>query len=92
MDVDKWQYGDQEDSFMAGEDKYHSGFPSVEQAKERFLSLAVPCPLCKKPPEALSWVYLVIPEWACKNAAEHKGWVTICDQCKLQISFFVEKG
>jgi hypothetical protein len=91
MDVDIWQYDGQEDYLMAGEDKCRLGFPSVAQAKERFLPLAIPCPLCKMPPEALSWVYLVIPEWACRNEAEHKGWVTICDQCKRQINFFVEK-
>jgi hypothetical protein len=91
MDIGRRQYGVQEDSPMAGENKSRSGFPSVEQAKKCFLPLAIPCPLCKTPPEALSWVYLVIPGWACKNAVRHKGWVTVCDQCKVQINFFVEK-
>jgi hypothetical protein len=91
MDIGRGQYGVQEDYPMVGEDKRGPGFPSVEQAKKCFLPLAIPCPLCKTPPEALSWVYLVIPRWACKNTAEHKGWVTVCDQCKVQINFFVEK-
>jgi hypothetical protein len=76
---------------MFSEDKRNLEFPPAEEAKRRFLSHAMPCPLCKALPERLSWIYIVIPEWACKDAGERKGWVTICDQCKLQIDFFVEK-
>jgi len=92
MEVGMWEYLVKEDYLMAGEDKRRPGLPSVEQAKKRFLPQAISCPLCKTPPKELSWVYLVIPEWACKNSAEHKGWVTICDQCKLQVDFFAERG
>lgn len=77
---------------MFSKDEYHRGLPSVEQAKERYLDQAMPCPLCKTPPEQLSWVYMVIPQWACKDAEQNEGWVTICDRCKIQIDFFVEKG
>ena len=91
MSIGMWQYAAKEDYLMSGEDKRRRGMPSVEQAKKRFLPRAIPCPLCKTPPEKLSWVYRVIPEWACKDAAEQKGWVTICDTCKLQIDFFVAK-
>lgn len=76
---------------MSGKEKYRRGFPSVEKAKEKFLEQAIPCPLCKTPPEQLSWVYMVIPEWVCKDATQKKGWVTICDRCKIQIDFFVDK-
>jgi hypothetical protein len=73
---------------MSGEDKRQSRLPSVEEAKEQFLHQALPCPLCKTPPEQLSWVYLVIPQWASKDTEEKEGWLTICDRCKLQINFF----
>lgn len=76
---------------IAGDDRYMSDLPSVEEAKKKFLPQALPCPLCKTPPEELSWVYLVIPQWACKDAEEREGWVTICDRCKLQVDFFIEK-
>jgi hypothetical protein len=87
MSIGMWQYTAKGDYLMAGEDKRRRGMPSIEQAKRRFLPQAIPCPLCKMPP----WVYLVVPKWACKDAAGQKGWVTICDQCKRQIDFFVAK-
>jgi hypothetical protein len=80
-----------EDFLMSSEEKNRQAFPSVEKAKEKFLEQAMPCPLCKTPPEQLSWVYMVIPQWACKDAEQHEGWVTICDLCKIQIDFFSEK-
>jgi len=84
------EYALREDGLMSGEDRSHNGLPSVEQAKRRFLRQALPCPLCKTPPEKLSWIYLVIPPWASKNAEEKEGWLTICDRCKLQIDFFAK--
>jgi hypothetical protein len=81
-----------EDCPMFSEDKCGLRFPPAEEAKRRFLTQAMHCPLCKAPPERLSWIYIVIPEWACKGAAERKGWVTICDHCKLQIDIFMEMG
>lgn len=80
-----------EDCLMSKEDKRLFGLPSIEKAKKKFLRHAMPCPLCKTPPEHLSWVYLVIPQWACKGLDEKEGWVTICDGCKLQINFFGEQ-
>jgi hypothetical protein len=86
------EYIIREDCLMSSEDERRRGFPSVEKAKEKFLEQAMPCPLCKTPPEQLSWVYMVIPQWACKDAEQNEGWVTICDRCKIQIDFFLEKG
>lgn len=76
---------------MSGEDESHRTIPSVEEAKQKFLQQAVPCPLCKTPPEQLTWVYLVIPQWACNDAEQNEGWVTICDRCKLQVDFFAQR-
>ena len=92
MSVGNREYGAREHSLMSSGDKSQSGLPSVEEAKERFLQQALSCPLCKTPPEQLSWVYLVIPQWACKNSEETEGWVTMCDRCKLQVDFFVKKS
>jgi hypothetical protein len=93
MGVGKSEYGDnfREDCLMSGAGEGPRKITTVEEAKKRFLEQAVPCPLCKTPPERLSWVYLVIPAWASKDAEQNKGWVTICDRCKLQVDFFAEK-
>jgi hypothetical protein len=85
------EYIIQEEFLMSSEDKGRGEFPSVEQAKKKFLEQAMPCPLCKTPPEQLSWVYMVIPQWACKDTDQNEGWVTICDRCKIQIDFFLVK-
>jgi hypothetical protein len=78
------------DCLMLGEDKRRSRLPSVEEAKERFFQRGLPCPLCKTPPEQFSWIYLVIPPWASKDAEKKAGWLIICDRCKLKIDFFAE--
>ena len=92
MRLENGEYIAREDRMMSSEDIRRRVVPSVEEAKEKFLQYAIPCPLCKTPPEQLSWVYMVIPQWACKDAEQHEGWVTICDRCKIQIDFFSEKG
>lgn len=92
MSVGNREYSAGENCLMSSGNNSQNGLPSVEEAKEQFLQQAIPCPLCKTPPEQLSWVYLVIPQWACKDAEETEGWVTICDRCKLQIDFFVKKS
>lgn len=91
MSVGNREHALREDWPMSGEDRRQSSLPSVGEAKGRYLQQALPCPLCKTPPEQLSWVYLVIPKWASKDAEEKEGWLTICDRCKLQIDFFAEK-
>lgn len=91
MNQENGEHITREDCLMSTEDIHYCGVPSVEKAKEKFLQQALPCPLCKTPPEQLSWVFLVIPQWACKNLDEQEGWVTICDRCRLQIDFFVQR-
>jgi hypothetical protein len=91
MSLGNGEYIVREDRLMSKEDIRHRGVPSVEEAKEKFIQHAMPCPLCKTPPEQLSWVYMVIPQWACKDAEQNEGWVTICDRCKIQIDFFVQR-
>ena len=91
MNLGNGEYIAGEGCLMSKEDVRYHGVPSVEKAKKKFLQKAMPCPLCKTLPEQLSWVFLVIPQWACKNLDEQEGWVTICDRCKLQIDFFVQR-
>lgn len=76
---------------MSDGEEGHRKIATAEEAKERYLEQAMSCPLCKTPPEQLSWVYLVIPSWACKDPEQNRGWVTICDRCKLQIDFFPDR-
>ncbi|MCJ7664270.1 MAG: hypothetical protein MUO24_08515 [Desulfobacterales bacterium] len=77
MSVGNGEHAIREDCLMSGEDKRHGGLPSVAEAKRQFHWRALPCPLCKTPPEQLSWIYLVIPPWAGKDTEEKEGWLTI---------------
>lgn len=86
--MENGEYTHREVFLVSGENRSHNGLLSVEEAKERFLMQALPCPVCKTPPEQLSWIYLVISPWISKDAEGKEGWVTTCDRCKLQINFF----
>jgi len=91
MSVGNGEYVISKGCLMQGEDKRQSRLPSVEEAaKKRFFPRGLTCPLCKTPPEQLSWVYLVIPPWASKDAEKKAGWLIICDRCKLKIDFLAE--
>ena len=91
INVRNREYALKDDWFMSTGDKSCSGLPSVEEAKKKFLQQAMPCPFCKTPPERLSWVYLIVTQWARKDLDRGKGWLTICDHCNLQINFFGER-
>jgi hypothetical protein len=77
-----------EDFLVSGANASHNTLPLAEDAKALFLMQALPCPVCKTPPEQLSWIYVVISPWISKEAEGKEGWATICDRCKLQINFF----
>ncbi len=66
------------------------GQQAIEEAKQRYLKRAAPCPLCATPAEQLSWVYLIPSQWACQALCEKAGWMTVCNRCRLQIDFFEE--
>lgn len=91
MSLEDGEFIAREGRLMSKEDIRRHGVPSVEEAKEKFIQYAQPCPLCKTPPEQLSWASMVIPQWACKDAEQNEGWVTICNRCKIQIDFFVQQ-
>jgi len=63
---------------------------SVEDAQKKYLRRASPCPQCGVPAERLSWIYLLSPEWTWQTFCGKAGWITVCDECKLQIDFFPE--
>lgn len=61
---------------------------SLEDAKREYLPGAASCPQCKASPDQLSWVYYRVPMRLLPRHWRKHGWLTVCDQCKLQIDFF----
>jgi len=49
-----------------------------------------PCPKCETPPEALGWFYFRSAKetWAMECGVA--GWMAVCDDCRIQVNFFVE--
>jgi hypothetical protein len=86
--MENGEYTPREDCQVSGAKRTHNGLLSVEDAKGLFLMQALSCPVCKTPPQQLSWIYVVISPWINKEAEGKEGWATICDRCKLQINFF----
>ena len=86
--MENGEYVVREDFLVSGANGSHNELLSVDAAKELFLREALSCPVCKTPPEQLSWIYLVISPWRSKDAEGKEGWATICDRCKLRINFF----
>ena len=51
---------------------------------------ACPCPQCGKPGAALTWIYFESPEWTWQHLCGRAGWLTVCDDCRVQVQFFLE--
>ena len=90
MMMENREYPLWENSLASRNHSSYQGQHSVEEAKEKYLTQAGPCPLCKTPADKLSWIYLVTPEWTWQTLCGKAGWMTVCDRCKLQIDFFVD--
>jgi len=84
------EYFPWEDVVASRGDKRSYEHHSAEQAKEKYLKKARPCPRCKTTPDQLSWIYLLSPEWTWQILCGKAGWITVCDRCNLQVDFFPE--
>lgn len=47
------------------------------------------CPICKRPPEELSWIWFSSPQEDWASLAGRAGWLSICDPCHIQVEFEV---
>ncbi len=54
------------------------------------LERASRCPQCEKPAAELTWIYFQSPAWTWEHLCGRSGWMTVCDDCRLQTAFFVE--
>jgi hypothetical protein len=79
-----------EDVLSSRKDKGRQEHHPVKEAKNKYLRDAMPCPSCKRPANQLSWIYLLTPEWTWQTLCGKAGWITVCDQCNVQIDFFPE--
>jgi hypothetical protein len=62
--------------------------PEINYRAEDYLRIAIPCPICDTPPDRLAWIFLTPQECAEIFVEGFEGWVTVCNQCHLQINNF----
>ncbi len=55
-----------------------------------YVASAQICPSCATPPANLEWFYYSSPASTWAKMCGRAGWLTVCDECHLQVDFFVE--
>lgn len=53
------------------------------------LEEAEACPQCGTSGQALTWIYFESPRWTWEHLCGRAGWMTVCDDCRLQVQFFL---
>jgi len=88
----RYQYSWEQVNVCRNDKSFQSQYPlcSLEEARSRYLKKAVSCPVCNTPAEQLSWFYFTTPEQDWKALAGRAGWMTVCDNCNIQVNRFVE--
>jgi hypothetical protein len=64
---------------------------AVEMAQEQFMGQARPCPHCGRAPADLFWFSVSSPEEKWDGGTGQVGFMTLCEQCKHQVDFLVDK-
>ncbi len=62
----------------------------VAAAKDHYRTQAQACPKCGKAAKDLDWFYSESPAWTWQNLCGRAGWMSVCDDCHLQVDFFLE--
>jgi hypothetical protein len=62
----------------------------AEAAKQKYGKRAHPCPKCGAAADKLGWFYYKSPPPTWKMLCGHLGWMTVCQQCDVQVDFFPE--
>jgi HEAT repeat protein len=62
--------------------------PSTEEAKLAYARQAHNCPICGKAANELAWFFFSTPPKTWQDLMGHAGWMTVCDDCHIQVDFF----
>jgi hypothetical protein len=60
-------------------------------AKLLYYRRSHPCPYCGKSANKLSWLYYRSPQWTWQSLCGQAGWMSVCEDCKKPVDFFLEK-
>jgi hypothetical protein len=63
--------------------------PAAGQA--RYRDAARPCPGCGCPASRLAWIYYRSEAWTWPAGCGTGGWLTLCDDCHVQVDYFLEE-
>jgi hypothetical protein len=61
-----------------------------KRAREQYAAESASCPSCGASPTQLAWFYFDSPAWTWRHLCGRAGWMTVCDKCRKQVSFFCE--
>lgn len=50
-----------------------------------------PCPKCGTPAKELTWLYFESPKETWEHHCGKAGWLIMCDTCRVQVQFILEK-
>jgi hypothetical protein len=62
----------------------------ISEGQARHLHGAKACPKCGVAAERLAWLYFESPEGTWELLCGRAGWMTVCDECHVQVDFFLE--
>lgn len=64
---------------------------AMEAAQDLHLDRASACPICRRPPSDLFWCSVTSPEETWDAGTGEVGFLTICETCRLQVDFLVDR-
>lgn len=67
------------------------GTTPVDFAKELFSDQKRDCPECGRESDELCWISIGSNDEAWKAGDNRCGWLTVCEDCMIQVSFFREE-
>lgn len=62
----------------------------IAEGQDRYRAVAKACPKCNTAADRLSWFYFRSPALTWEPLCGRAGWMTVCDQCHVQVDFFCE--
>jgi HEAT repeat protein len=65
-----------------------SSIGEASAAKVTYRDRAHDCPVCSKPADQLAWFFFSTPPETWRALMGRAGWMTVCDDCHIQVDFF----
>lgn len=88
-DEDDGQYPREDVDASKSDKKLQKEHP-VSEAKD-YIAESPPCPKCGKSSKDLEWFYFSSPEETWEMLCGTEGWMGICPDCNIQVSYYPDR-